>query len=162
MSLSTFRMAIHVTAAGRALHHFPKPRPSNTHAKRGLTYERRVGRELERHVANGRFDQLEHNPWFTFSDMFGTSNCSPDFLLHTAAGIIIVEVKLTYVEIALAKLNDLYLPVVSAALGSPVLPLVICRNITGAAPQAKMTLKDAINAEAKLLHWPMTGHILWQ
>ena len=160
--LPDFRIALGVKAAGRATRAFPKPRPSNAHARMGLTYERRVGKELGRYVETGFFIGLEHNPWFTFSDTYGTANCSPDYLIHIKGGIIVVEVKLTYVEVALAKLDDLYLPVVSAALQTKVFPLVICRNTTALAPKAALTLSEALKAPAKLLQWPMTGHILWQ
>jgi hypothetical protein len=161
MTLPDFRIALGLKAAGRATRAFPKPRPSNVAARNGLTYERRVGRELERHIAFGRFERIEHNPWFTFHDTFGTANCSPDFLLHVDGAIIVVEVKLTWVEVALAKLDDLYMPVIHAALGLPVCPLVICRNVTGLSPAPQLTLSAALKSDAKLLQWPMTGHILW-
>lgn len=130
--------------------------------KMGLRYENRVEKELARHVAEGRFRRLEHNPWFTFSDQYGTANCSPDFLLHTENGnIIIVEVKLTWVEVAIHKLNDLYNPVISAALDAPCYPLIICRNITPRAPKAELTLSRAIMSPFRLLIWPDNGRIPW-
>lgn len=154
-------MAIGMTGAHRARREFGVPKPSSVAAKLGLRYERKVGTELRRHILPSRFSDLEHNPWFTFYDVYGVGNCCPDYLLWDGDRVVIIEVKLTWVEVALAKLQELYCPVVSAALGCPVLPLVICRNISRGAPPAQLTLSAALMAEAKLLMWPDIGHILW-
>ena len=161
MTLPDFRMAVGITGAHRATRKFPKPKPSNIAAKVGLRYEARVGRELNIHIKPNRFERLEHNPWFTFYDTYGMSNCCPDFLLWFDNRVIIVEVKLTWVEVALVKLLELYCPVVSVAFDCPVLPLVICRNVTSKSPKAKLTLSDALTSPEKLLQWPQTGHIQW-
>lgn len=161
MTLPDFRMAIGLTAAHRARREFPIAKPSNVAARIGLRYERRVGRELALHIKPDRFVKLEHNPWFTFYDTYGVANCCPDFLLWMDTGIIIIEVKLTWVEVALAKLHELYCPVISCALNAPVLPLVICRNITAKSPSAAFSLSTALTSPGKLLQWPQTGHILW-
>lgn len=162
MPLADFRMAVDITGAYRAKREFPKPKPSNSAARIGLRFENRVGKELQRHVMPGRFLELEHNPWFTFYDAYGVSNCSPDFLLWIEGkGVVIVEVKLTWVEVALAKLHELYCPVISTALGYPTLPLVIVRNSSPKAPKARFTLSEALTSPEKLLQWPQTGHIIW-
>lgn len=161
MRSQDYRMALGLTGAHRATREFPKPKPSNAAAKVGLMYERKIGRELGAFVKRGYLDDIEHNPWFTFYDSCGIGNCCPDFILTTPQGLIIVEVKLTWVEQALAKLNDLYLPVVSIALNAPVKPLVICRNVTPMAPRASYTLGDALTSREPLLHWPSSGHIQW-
>lgn len=147
--------------AWRATRAFPMPRPSSPAARLGLRYERKVGQELDRHVSQERFARLEHNPWFTFSDTYGTNNCCPDFLLWVNDGIVVVEVKLSWVEVALPKLQDLYIPVVSRALGVSAIPLVICRNLNSNAPVAKFSLREALVSSNKLLHWPNTGRIQW-
>lgn len=161
MTLPDFRMAIGLTAAGRATRNFPKPKPSNPAARRGLQYENRVGKQLQQHIHSELFRRIEHNPWFTFSDTYGTSNCCPDFLLWCDSGIIIVEVKLTWVEVAIAKLTDLYCPVISHALQEPVTPLIICRNVTANSPTPKFTISSAMVSPYRLLHWPDTGKIQW-
>jgi hypothetical protein len=164
-NLSDFRITAGPLRASRAKRLFSKPKPSNLAAKQGLRYENRVGKELQLHVNKGNFIRLEHNPWFTFSDVFGTNNCSPDFLLWTEGvfveGLIIVEVKLTWVEEAAHKLTDLYCPVISAALTVPTTPLVICRNLTRLSPPAQATLRDALASPFRLLQWLDNGHILW-
>lgn len=140
-----------------------QPKGNNAAAKRGLRYENRVGRELQRHVDRGRFVKLEHNPWFTYTDKYGTDHCSPDFLLWTEEEeVIIVEVKLSWVGMAMPKLLDLYCPVVTVATNADVAyPLVICRNITNEAPPAKHSLREALDSDHGLLHWPDNGHIIW-
>lgn len=158
---SDFRFACEILVANRSLRQFPKPKPSNPAARRGLQYENRVGRELTKQVGKNGFIKCEHNPWFIFTDKYGTNNCSPDFLLWHERGIIIVEVKLTWVEVAFAKLSELYVPVIVEALQVPVKPLVICRNLTNNAPIASLSLKAAIENNNPLLHWPDIGHILW-
>lgn len=137
------------------------PKPSNTAAKLGLRYERNVGKELAIHVTQGHFHKVEHNPWFTFYDQFGYSNCCPDFLLYLESGVVVVEVKLTWVTVALPKLMELYCPVIGVALGMPVRPLVICRNLTPDSPQASLSLRDALLSDDRVLLWRTNGHILW-
>lgn len=156
-----YRIAVGLTRAERARRQFPKPKPSNAAAKLGLRYERTVGKELERHANMGNFAKVEHNPWFTFWDEYGTANCCPDFLLYLEQGVVVTEVKLTWVKVALEKLVDLYCPVVSAALGVPTRPLVICRNLRPDAPPAMFSIRDAIISPTSPLLWPSTGHLLW-
>jgi hypothetical protein len=136
-------------------------KPKSQAAKNGLRYEARVGKELQHHVVAGHFQRIEHNPWFVFEDIYGAASCSPDFLLYTDTGIIIVEVKLTWKEVAIHKLNDLYGPVVAAALGHSTMPLIICRNITKETPPAKFTLSEALASPYRLLQWPDNGRIVW-
>ncbi len=161
MPNTDFRMAVGITAANRALRAFAKPKPSNIHARHGLQYENKVGKELNLHLGKERFLRLEHNPWFTFTDTYGTSDCCPDFILWLDRGAIIIEVKLTWVDVALTKLHELYCPVISIALDTHVLPLVICRNITPFAPAPKFSLSEALSSPNKLLQWSSSGHIQW-
>lgn len=159
--LTDFRTCHDLQWAARASAPFGKPRAASAAAKRGLRYENRVEKELWRHVREGRFLLCEHNPWFAFRDFYGSANCAPDFVLHGDAELTIVEVKLTWVEVAIHKLNEFYHPVISCALGRPAWPLVICRNLTPAAPPAETTFSAALASSTRLLHWPDIGHIPW-
>ena len=148
--------------AKRAMVPLYLPKASTAAGRLGLRYEKRVRAQLQRHVAEGHFTSLEHNPWFTFSDIYGASACSPDFLLWLAEGrIIVAEVKLTWTPSAVAKLVELYLPVVGTALGVPTYPLVIVRNLTPDAPPAAHTITDALRSQSKLLHHFDNGSIIW-
>ena len=161
MATTDFRLALNIRYASRTSPTFIKNKGSSLAAKNGLRYERKVGRELERQRAEGHFISVEHNPWFQFEDIYGASQCSPDFLIHSENELTIVEVKLTWVDVAIQKLNDLYNPVISFALSRPVFPLIICRNLTNEAPPAKQSLSEALKSPYRLLHWPEIGHMLW-
>lgn len=163
VNLPDFRMACSPLRASRAKREvWGKAKGSNPAAKAGLRYENRVAKQLAQHVTDKHFLRVEHNPWFTFSDQFGTANCSPDFLLFTEDNqVIIVEVKLTWVEVAIHKLNDLYHPVITEALGLACWPLIICRNTTPKAPPAALTLSSALRSPYRLLLWPDNGRIPW-
>lgn len=159
--MSDYRMPMGMVKAERTTPRFVGARPSSPAARLGLRYERRVGRELQAHVDRGNFVKLEHNPWFTFYDSYGAAHCCPDFLLYGSSGIVVVEVKLTWIAEALDKLMDLYCPVVSVALGMPTRPLVICRSLTPMSPKPKLTLREATSEQNNMLLWPMNGHITW-
>lgn len=161
MSLPDFRMAIGLNSAWRTQPLFVKSRASSQSARNGLRYESRIGKELQRFVAAKTFSNLEHTPWFGFSDTYGTASCSPDYLLWFEGRAIIVEVKLTWVEVAKHKLDELYCPVVSLALQCPVLPLVICKYLNPQAPKAELSLQRALTSSAKLLHWPQIERMKW-
>jgi hypothetical protein len=138
------------------------PKPLSIAGKQGLRYENRVHKQLTWHCKVGHFVKVEHNPWFTFTDTYGPGQCAPDFLLWQEDGtVIIVEVKLTWVEVALHKLTDLYRPVVICATGAKALPLVICRNLVPSSPPGALTLREAFASPYRLLHWPDTGRMLW-
>ena len=159
--MSDFRLSIGLTRAERTPARFVKPKGSTPAAKLGLRYERNVGKQLEWHEKRGNFIRLEKNPWFTFHDEAGSAFCSPDFLLHLDHGIVVVEVKLKWVEQAIAKLQQLYCPVVEVALGKPARPLVICRYSATGAPQSAVTLREAILNPNKPLLWPDNGRMIW-
>lgn len=138
------------------------PKPTSIAALAGLRYERRVHKQLQRHLALGHFLKLEHNPWFTFSDFFGASSCCPDFLLWPLDGsVVIVEVKLTWTPVALNKLIDLYHPVVHCALGTSTQSLIIVRNLIPEAPPAKHSLSEALASPSRILQYFDNGPMLW-
>jgi hypothetical protein len=159
--LTDFRMAMNLKSATRASRNLSAPTPTRLSARDGLRYERKVDKELWRHKAAGHFLLVEHNPWFTFEDEWGIANCCPDFILHSEEELTVVEVKRTWVEVAIHKLNDLYNPVISTALGRPVKPLIICRNSAPGAPPAEFTLSGALASPFRLLQWPENGHMPW-
>jgi len=161
MSVNDFRMAVGLRWAARTTPTFAKARGTTLAQKDGLRYEKKVGKELAKHVGAGHFIRLEHNPWFQFEDTYGASQCSPDFLLFGETELTIVEVKLTWVEAAIHKINDLYNPVISTALGRVAMPLLICRNLTKSSPPAVHRLSEALVSPYRLLHWPEIGGITW-
>lgn len=162
---SDFQIPLHqydmftASRAPRAVH---RARASNAVAALGLRYEKRVKLQLEHHVKSGRFYKLEHNPWFNYQDPSGFHACCPDFLLWpNQECVVVVEVKYTWVPIAAHKLRELYLPVVNAALGVPVAPLVIVKALTEFAPRVSHTLRAALESESKLLQYFDNGRLVW-
>lgn len=140
---------------------FGPPRPKFRRHKQGIAYERRVGRELLSLSNKGYIGYLEHNPWFSFTDKCGTGQCCPDFIFQYKGDIVVVEVKHTWVAEAQGKLAELYCPVVGETYNCHTFGLVICRNTIFAAPKAYFTLGEALEKSPHLLHWPMTGRIMW-
>lgn len=154
-----FRLIHGLMSAQRCVAPHDASRGSNRSAKIGLRYERLVWKALE---AVSEFAHVEHNPWFSFTDMNGFGSCCPDFLVwHQRYGIIIIEVKLTWVPEALPKLQELYMPVVGLALNTVTAPLVICRTLIPQAPKASFSVEDALRGESPLLHWLGHGRIVW-
>jgi hypothetical protein len=159
---SDFRMIVGPVKAERTHPVWPKVRGNNLAKRMGLRYENRVHRQLAALVGMGVALSVEHTPWFTFKDTLGQGNCSPDFLIHLRDGpTVVVEVKLTWVEVAPHKLADLYLPVVKAALGTEVEPLIICRNLLPTSPSPRHTVREALASQHRLLHWAEVGALQW-
>ncbi len=67
--------------------------------------------------------------------------------------IICIEVKLTYVDSAISKLKNLYLPVVHQTFNLPVFPLVIVKNLTSFSPISKTTINDSLFQKIPLLQF---------
>jgi hypothetical protein len=138
------------------------PKASSAAAKLGVRYENRIARQLTRFVTEGKCLNVEHGPWFDFSDKFGYSTCSPDFILWLSPELVtIVEIKLSWVPIAKLKLDELYLPVVENALGVNAQTLVITKYISADAPRARHTFTSALSSPSRLLHYVDNGHMIW-
>jgi len=119
-----------------------KARPRGAKAL-GLQYER----QLAAAFPHGRAGQ-----WFSFVDANGSGYCQPDLLLVLPEGPLVMECKLTWVPEAHSQLTQLYLPVVSMALGKPARGLVVCKHLTPSAPEAEGNWQDAL-ACGKIWHW---------
>ena len=130
------------------------PKGHTAAQKEGLRYERKVGKALEQALGPAN---VVHNPWFTFEDAAGQAYCCPDFIVTIGWAILVVEVKLSYVDEAILKLRKLYCPVVSFAFGELVQPLVVCRYLTPMAPRAEDNVEEAISLPIPLLHWSGLG-----
>ena len=157
-----FRILHNLLAAGRIKEPFSAQKPNSLAKQQGLRYEKNVKSQLEALQERKIFGQIEHNPWFEFTDDFGSNICSPDFIVHTSNGVIVVEVKLTWVPVALEKLDLLYGLVVAQALQCDVAPLVICKNLAPGVGDYATTLKAALYTKSKVLHWPKIGNIQWE
>jgi hypothetical protein len=120
------------------------PRPSNIYQKQGLSYERRVKREITNLAKLNNF-RYEYQPWFKFYDHNGIGQAAPDLILYVNNTLIIIEVKLTFKFDALEKLQKLYLPIVSKALNKPKIKTVqICKNLLPDVPKLILTLNEVL------------------
>ena len=158
----TFRIIANLEAASRISEPFSKQK-GNTRAKHaGILYEKNVGDQFSKLKFDKWFGTVEHNPWFEYTDEFGSGICSPDYIIQVGNGVIIVEVKLTWVSIAKQKLELLYAPVVMQALDCPVSCLIVVKKLTPEVSEYSTTVKDALESESKVLYWPKIGQIRWE
>lgn len=97
----------------------PIARPRGVKAA-GLRYERALARALPGTLP-GR--------WFEFEDAAGHGFCQTDLLLGWEGHACVLECKYTWTREGHQQLEELYLPVVQAALSRPVLGLQVCRRL---------------------------------
>lgn len=156
------RIANGLTSAYRTTPPFSHARGRTEPQKLGLRYERAV-RDAFRNVSCLR--EIEHNPWYGFSDRSGGGLCSPDLLLwHNDGCLIVAEIKLTWVPDALMKLMDLYIPVIERCWQPSELcihPLVVVKHVTPETPKAAPTVETALHSKGSVLHWLGRGAITW-
>ena len=131
----------------------------------GIRFERKVGTRLEI-LAKSLGGMLEKNPWFQYNDENGPHACSPDFIFLFDGTVIVIEVKVTWIPIAISKLKNLYLPVVNRILHPEKLGgIVLCKNLTPETPAPTLTqnLSSAIKMPFIIptLHWPLETAILY-
>lgn len=117
-----------ILSAQRATKPHAFPRPSKLIQREGLSYQRKVYLALKRNF------NVEYGPWFKYEKWGLPRYCQPDIILHESSRAIVIEIKLAATPLALEKLESLYVPVVSSALGVPAKPLVITRSLSHWSP----------------------------
>ena len=138
----------------------PKSRPRGA-KRQGVKYERDFAKALP---------EAEHGTWFEFYDANGHGHCQPDLFMRVGDNIVVFECKYTWTEVGHWQVMQLYKPVLEAAYGLKVVPVVVCKNLTPKAPKATASLEDAIRQAivsggrvATVLHWlagpPWTGQL---
>lgn len=127
-----------------------RSRPRGTKAQ-GLAYERALGRALSGRAVSGL--------WFAFADRHGAGWCSPDLVLQTPWGVLILEAKLTDCADGYQQIRHLYRPVVEKATGQYTFGLVVVKRLDREcyAPVCD-NLEDAIRYNLRTgcmatLHW---------
>lgn len=98
----------------------PIGRPRGAKAA-GIRYEKALGKAL------GSF--AEHGPWFQFRDKGGFGHCQPDYLIELPSVVVVLECKYTWTLAAYVQIEALYGPVISFALGKPVIGLQVCKRL---------------------------------
>lgn len=136
----------------------PKPpgRGSSAAARAGLAYQRRVTKALE-----PLGPSLMANPWISFLDAHGPGMAQPDLLL-VGAGLVaptLIEIKLTYTELAVAQLDLLYVPLVAHLFGvsqSQIRRIILCKHLTAAAFAPKAAQECCLEDGVPLGEPPLT------
>jgi hypothetical protein len=88
---------------------WPKPQARGSKAA-GLRFERSTFRWIKKD-----FPDALHAPWIQFEDSNGTGWASPDIVIPSRK--ILVEVKLSRIDSAIAQVERLYLPLVNVVWG---------------------------------------------
>lgn len=123
--------------------------------KRGLAYERKVGRTLQRLNRTGRLPgELHLGQWISYNDANGHGYAQPDAYLVADGHVLLAEVKLTQTDAAEQQLQRLYKPLLQQLYGLPVLCLQVCRRLRHVA-------KRPVSGPAELLAAPRPGTHTW-
>jgi hypothetical protein len=139
------------------------PRVTGTMQKRGLAFQRKVARQLDR-IGREIHAEVEHEPWFNFIDHNGMGSAVPDGLFHYGRVTVVIEVKLSWVADARRKLLGLYLPLIMVTHPQQtVRGVIICKNLRPECDgEIILHLERALtNASVPVLQWLGVGHMPW-
>jgi hypothetical protein len=100
---------------------WPKTSPRGSKAK-GLSFERKVGKELKRQMASGELRQgdLHSGSWLKFLDRNGPGYAQPDHFVLYPDMILLLECKLKQNTQAEEQLQLLYRPLLERLFSRPV------------------------------------------
>lgn len=138
------------------------PTVVRTQARKGVNYEKNFFKALESVLPPSML--FLHQPWFRYRTS-GDRHCfcSPDGIVRDTTNefALVFEVKLTWIPEAAEKLETLYCPVVSRALGIPARGIVVARNLIPDSPRPQPSLGFAMMTHNALYHWIGSGPIEW-
>lgn len=101
---------------------FRAPRGLKGAKAAGLRYERRLAE-----VCPG----AAHGPWFEFQDKRGRGWCQPDVMFEGTHSVLVLEAKYTWTEVGHTQIEQLYVPVLTRAIGKPTFGVQVCKNLAG-------------------------------
>lgn len=102
--------------------------PRKASVKRGLAYEKKVGRSIKRR--NGELGgDLYIGQWLLFKDKNGHGKAQPDIYIVYPELIVIIECKLTQTDSVVPQLLQLYLPLIKKLYDRPAVCLQVCKNL---------------------------------
>jgi len=139
---------------------FAKPRRLRGSKAAGLTYERKLAKVLPKGT--------KHGQWFAYSVDGKVKFCQPDFLLLGRSELAVLEAKLADVTAASEQLRGLYVPVLRAAYGKKVLPVIVTRSLSRLPEEADIDevccrLIEALDlaraGKLPVLHWIGSGRL---
>ena len=114
----------------------PLARPRGAKAA-GLRYEQALASTMP--IA-------KHGVWFTFRDKNGLGWCQTDLLLPYGGTCFVLECKYSWTFAGHEQIEQLYVPVVSKALGRRVRGLVVCRRLATWMPADVIVCSDVYSA----------------
>jgi hypothetical protein len=113
-----------------------------------------IGLRYEKDLAKGLGAKFRHGAWWEYKDSNGPGWCQTDFFGRAKDWIIVLESKLTWTKDAEEQLWELYIPVLSQALGvrrSQILPVVVCKYLTKETDRPVWsTLRDAVQQSMEM------------
>ncbi len=118
--------------------------PRKASVKRGLSYERKVGRTIKRR--NGELGgDLYIGQWLLFKDKHGHGKAQPDIYIVLPKLVVILECKLTQTDSVVPQLLQLYLPLIKMLYNRPVVCLQVCKNLRYKPSKLIGDVSDLIN-----------------
>ncbi len=134
---------------------FKASRPRKAALKRGLAYEKVVGRELKRQVKAGELEgELRLGQWILFADSNGPGWAQPDAFILMENRILLLEAKLTQTDSATPQLLSLYLPLLRKIYNLPILCVQVCRHL-------RYVPKKLVESPQEVLAKPGPGVFVW-
>ena len=129
--------------------------PRKRVCKKGLAYEKAVGKHLAREVKNGELEgDLYLGQWVIYCDGSGVNWAQPDIYLIMRNYILLMECKLTQSDAATPQLLSLYLPLLRKIYNKPILCIQVCKNL-------RYVPKKMIESPQELLDAPGPGIFTW-
>ncbi len=120
-----------------------RPGKSSAAARKGLSYEAKVGRFLAGLAAAREIAGLRAHPWINFEDTNGFGRAQPDYIFWQKTKLLVCEVKLSETDDAWRQLEKLYVPLLERIFPeSQVVPVQVVHNLIGSARPIKEGLAE--------------------
>ena len=134
---------------------FKKSRPRQAALKRGIAYEKVIGRELKRQIKDGSLEgELFLGQWILFTDQHGIGWAQPDAYILMESRILLLEAKLTQSDAVVPQLLSLYLPLLRKIYNLPILCAQVCHNL-------RYVPKKLVESPQEILENPGPGVFTW-
>ncbi len=134
----------------------PTARNQRRSIKAGLTYERQVGRLIQRKIKSGNKleGRLLLGQWILYADSSGVHWAQPDIVLVCRDFVLLLECKLTQCDNGDAQMLETYKPLLEKLYSLPVKCVQVCRNLLERKSHIVSGLEEASD-------WPDVELFLW-
>lgn len=102
-------------------------------ARKGLSYEKKVGKHLDRHFAKDH--TILRHQWYNYFEAATRTTkpemnyCQTDYVFVLMDRVIILECKLSQTDRAFEQLHFLYRPILEFIFKKPVIGVQVCRSL---------------------------------